>query len=84
MNSYLTEAEIDALQSSKLSRSTPFLIQGVSNSYLSVARHYGTANYNGSRYTYLPETDELIRNDVLKWVRKFRKGAKKAKGTVGE
>jgi len=35
-----------------------------------IARHYGGITYNGDSYTYLPKTDELIRDDVLKWKRK--------------
>jgi hypothetical protein len=41
----------------------------------SVARHYGGAKYNGSQYTYIPGEDELIRDDVLKFVTKLRKEA---------
>ena len=72
--SFLTQSEIDALQSSKLPRNTPFLIQGVSSTQFSVSRHYGGCTYNGKYYTYLYDTDELIRDDVLKWVKKYRKG----------
>ena len=79
--SYLTQAEIDALQASDLSRSTPFLICGVSQTQFSVARYYGGAKYNGQQYTYMPTTDELIRDDVLKWVTKQRKPKKKGKAT---
>lgn len=82
MSSYLTESEIDQLQASKLPRDTPYLIGGVSHGYFSVARHYGGAKFQGKSYTYLPGTDELIRDDVLKWVTKLRKPVKKVKDTT--
>ena len=56
-----------------LHRKTPFGIRNVSMTQLSIARHYGGIKYNGDEYTYLPKTDELIRNDVLKWQRKNAK-----------
>lgn len=77
--SYLTEAEIEALQTSKLSRETPFAIQGVSSGYFSVARHYGGAKFNGSDYTYFSDSDELVRDDVIKFVMKLRKPKRKAR-----
>lgn len=77
---YLTEAEVKELQNTKLSRNTPFSIQGVSNSQLSIARHYGGCKYQGRQYVYIPTTDELIREDVVKWVMIYRK-PKKAKET---
>jgi len=77
MNSFLTESEIGDLQESNLSRKTPFAIRGVSQTQFSIARHYGGINYQGQPYTYVPETDELIRDDVLKWVVNRRKAAKK-------
>lgn len=72
-NSYLTESEIDAIQ--HLHKKTPYLITGVSYGYFSVARHYGGATMNGSSYTYIPDSDELVRDDVLKAVKKLRKKA---------
>jgi len=74
--SYLTQTEIDALNSSALPRRTTFLIQHVSSSMFSVARHYGGATVDGASYLYLPLTDELIRADVVKWLAKHRKAAK--------
>lgn len=71
--SYLTDLEVDALQTSKLSRKTPFLIRGVSCGYFSVARHYGGAKFNGFDYTYMPTSDELVRADVVQWIEKRRR-----------
>ena len=71
--SYLIEAEVDALQLSGLSIATPYAIQGVMNTQLSIARHYGGIIYQGVSYTYFPDGDELIRDDVLQWITKRRK-----------
>lgn len=79
--SHLTQSEIDALQLSKLDRDTPFVINGVSNGQLSIARHYGgctfRCTFQGKKYIYMPLTDELIRDDVVKWLEKYRKRKKK-------
>lgn len=75
--SFLTDAEIEALQTSNLSRKTPFAIQGVMNTQLSIARFYGGIRYNGDGYTYMPDGDELIRDDVLIFVTKLRKKNRK-------
>jgi hypothetical protein len=36
----------------------------VSQTQLSIARHYGGANINSTYYVYLPDTDELVRHDI--------------------
>jgi uncharacterized protein YbjQ (UPF0145 family) len=51
-----------------LPKDAPYIITGVSTSIFSVARHYGGMKFQGYRYTYDPVRDELIRNDVLKWL----------------
>lgn len=68
---YLTESEIEAIQ--HLPRDTPYCIQGVSQTQFSVARHYGSCRFNDHLYIYFQPTDELIRDDVLKFVAKLRK-----------
>jgi hypothetical protein len=73
MSSYLTEDEIEALQTSGLHTKTPYLIQGVRQSQLSIARFSGSCQFNGDHFTYLPDTDELIRDDVRKFIAKRRK-----------
>lgn len=70
-NAYLTEAELEAIQ--HLDRSAPYCIQGVSNGQLSVARLYKCCTFQGRFYVYFQATDELIREDVLKFVAKLRK-----------
>jgi hypothetical protein len=76
MQSHITPAELDALQTSALSRDTPYLIQAVSYGQLSLARHYGGIKFNGAEYFYLPLSDELIRGDVVSWLKKHRKANK--------
>ncbi len=76
--SHLTEAEIQALHLSELHRRTPFVIGSVSFGMLSPMRHYGGGKFNGESYVYVPSTDELIRADVVKWLAKLRKSAKKS------
>lgn len=71
--SHLTQDELAALQGTILPRDTPFIIQGVSSTQLSVARHYGGCKFQGREYKYIPPTDELIRDDVIKWLLKYRK-----------
>jgi hypothetical protein len=66
-----------------LSRDTPFGITNVSHTQLSIARHYGGIGFNGQKYTYLPLTDELIRDDVLRWMtRRMKKAQAAAKQEV--
>ena len=61
---------LSGLESCPLHRRTPFGIRGVSMTQLSIARHSGCIIYNGDRYTYFPDTDELVRDDVLECQRK--------------
>jgi hypothetical protein len=55
----------------------PAVIRGVMNTQLSIARHYGAIKLNSFHYTYFPAGDELIRDDVLKHVTRWRKEAAK-------
>jgi hypothetical protein len=50
-----------------LHRDSPYGVTNVSHTQLSIARYYGTINFNGFKYIYNPMADELIREDVLKW-----------------
>lgn len=80
-DTWLTEAETEAIQ--HLPLGTPYLIRGVSHGQFSIARHYGGATWNGNSYTYNPVTDELIRDDVLKFVMRMRRKAKLAAKAAG-
>jgi hypothetical protein len=66
------QAELKA----KFGSDTNVAYANISQTQLSVARHYGIANIQGKRYIYNPADDSLIREDVVKWVAK-RKNAKK-------
>jgi hypothetical protein len=73
----MTEEEIVAMQATKLDRETPFVIRGVSRSQLSIARFCGGCKFQGRTYTYIPTTDELLRDDVVEWLAKHRKSQRK-------
>ena len=66
------------LDACPLHRKTPFGITSVQTTQLSIARFYGGIQYNGNYYAYLPDTDELIRDDVLKWRLKQLRGNSRA------
>ena len=55
------------LEACPLPRKTPFGMTNVTMTQFSIAQYYGACSFNGERYTYLPDTDELIRDDVLRW-----------------
>jgi len=68
-----TPTHLDGLAGCPLDRSTPFGMTNVSTTQLSIARHYGGIKFNGARYTYFPDTDELVRDDVLRWLVKMKR-----------
>jgi hypothetical protein len=61
----------------KLSNDEPPAFVGVSYSQLSIARHYGGVKVGRHRYTYFPEFDELVRDDVVKMVAGMRRAARR-------
>jgi len=67
----ITNDQIALLDLSGLHRRAPFLINGVLNSQFSIARFYGGIRYNGEHYTYLPDADQLVRDDALAWLKKI-------------
>ena len=71
-----TTTRLSGLDDCPLSEVTPFGITSVSTSQFSIARHFGGIRFNGEHYTYFPDTDELVRDDVLKWQKKQKKKAK--------
>lgn len=79
MNSFFTIDEWAAVFD-KWPGNLALAYNNVSQTQLSIARYYGGIKINGNHYTYMP-TDELIRDDVLKFVTKLRK-AKKAEPTA--
>ena len=72
--SALSSAELLALQLSDLPvvPHAPFIIQPVAGTIYSTCRHAGRATVQGYAYTYVSAFDELIREDVLRWLRKCR------------
>ena len=83
MRYFCTDDEVAALElaraAGELPSDPPGIIRGVRDTQLSIARHYGGIKFNDHHYTYFPDGDELIRDDVLKWVTKARKAADKAR-----
>ena len=67
---------LEGIENCQLHTRTPYGMTNISMTQLSIARYYGGIKYNGESYTYLPLTDELIRDDVLKWKRKTDKAAR--------
>lgn len=59
---------------------TPERFYRVSQTQLSIARHYSVIRYNGVHYVYDPTKDELIREDVLKVEQKAKLNARRKRG----
>lgn len=75
--SYLTEEEMAALQESSLDPWTPFVIANASHARGLVPAGFCRFRCHGAIYCYHFGTDELIREDVVKWVT-ARRAAQKA------
>lgn len=78
----LRPRELKSRRSAAMTKTTPiqvapYAIRNVSTSIFSIARHYGGVRAYSTYYVYLPESDELIRDDVFKLVMKWRKAAEK-------
>jgi hypothetical protein len=82
--SYLTHDELNAVHASGLDPFTPYVIDVVSRSQFSVARHFGGCTYGGREYYYIPTTDELVREDVVRWIMTRRKEAQRVAREAGE
>lgn len=68
---------LGGLEECPLPRKTPFGITNVRMTQFSIARFYGGIQFNGDTYTYLSDTDELIRDDVLEWrLKQLRRNGK--------
>jgi len=79
---FLTDDEIADLHlesaSGTFGDALPLIIRNVQSTQFSLARYYGVITYNGQLYTYFALGDELIRDDVLRWVTKRREAERKA------
>lgn len=49
----------------------------VSQTQMSIARHFGGMTVNGRKYVYDPTTDTLVRDDIVKREAKAKRKAKK-------
>jgi hypothetical protein len=80
-----TPEEMAAINASGLDfQFGPAVIRNVSKSQLSIARMYGGAHVFSHHYTYNPAADELIRDDVLKWMAKRKREERKARVAEGQ
>ena len=61
----------------KFDNSEVIAYPNVSCSQLSVARYYGGCSLNGKRYTYFPQDDILVRDDVIRFLKPTKKSKKK-------
>ncbi len=52
---------------------TSIAFDNVSQTQLSIARHYGGCNVQGHHFVYNAKDDSLIREDVVKWFAKREK-----------
>jgi len=75
----MTNIDFNSPQIQALQRDTPYVIEGVSYGMFSIARHYGSASFNGSHYIYNPRDDTLVRDDVLKVWAKMQRNRKSPK-----
>lgn len=76
--SYITDTESLELHLSDLPTAAPFVIPNVSHSQFSISRYYGGCKLGGMHYTYMQPADELVRDDVLHWLKRHRKAIAKA------
>jgi hypothetical protein len=77
VGSYLSPDELLLIQ--RLPQDAPYAINNVRCSIFSLALHYGGITFRGRGYEYMPATDELVREDVVRYVTKLRKLQAKAK-----
>ena len=71
MARYFTSAEAAVLRASEWANET-IAYEDVSRSQFSIARHYGGARVGQHFFVYIPATDELIRQDVMTFLRVLR------------
>jgi len=64
---------LNGLENCHLHTKVPLGIRNVSMTQFSIARHSGAIKYNGCTFIYFPKTDELVRDDVIKWQKNQKK-----------
>lgn len=78
MSSHLTPDEWRAaIERFRYGGEQPLSYREVSRGHLSRAVKDGGVMFGGAAYLYINETDELLRQDVLKWVLRRRAEATK-------
>ena len=78
---YFTADEAAAIEAGFPDDGVPIMYCDVSYSQLSLARHAGGAMVHGRRFTYVTATDELIRDDLLKWIERRRREARRVQSS---
>ena len=71
------QSRLTGISACGLHERTPFGVANVSQTQMSIARYYGAIRIQGDTYTYFPDTDELVRDDVLRWQNAQKRAAKK-------
>ncbi len=66
MKSVKSWGAVELMAIEKLKKDAPYAITGCMTGHFSIARHFGGITFQGYRYTYVAEHDELVRDDVLK------------------
>lgn len=66
----LTYADQAALLSAGFGEQSMWAFYRITGSVFSVARHYGGMSIGGKRYAYFPESDSLVRQDIVDWLTK--------------
>ena len=69
---YLT-ADEELAAAASLHTREPFCLYNITDGPLSLALYHGGMKFNGCSYTYIPEHDECVRDDVLRLALKMRK-----------
>ena len=72
----IDQTHLDLLKTCPLPDKPVHAIGFVTQTQFSIARHYGGIRFQGVEYTYLPEGDQLVREDILKWLNEQMKPVK--------
>jgi hypothetical protein len=73
MKTIISSKELELLKASSMDHTTPYSYQDASKTHLSTARLAGGVTINGEAYIYIEYTDEIIREDVYRWLMARRK-----------
>lgn len=73
MSKPIHQVHAAAIAAAALHRRTPFAIWPCQGTHFSIARHTGMIKFQNDVFVYFPNTDELVRDDVLKAIRDSQK-----------